>query len=267
MDEFFKANQSTWDKRAEHHIDSDFYDVKGFLEGNTSLKTIERSALGDVSGKTMLHLMCHFGQDTLSWTRMGAKATGIDISNEAIKNARSLNDQLGLDARFIQSNIYDISEHLNDEQFDIIFASYGVLGWLPDLNQYAHLVAKHLKSGGIYYIAEFHPTLYIFDFDSVKVEYDYFNTGKPFKEVETTTYTGQEFEEARVSYWWSHSLEEIIGAFLKAGLQVVEYKEYDYSPYNCFPNMKQRADGEYIFGNFGVSFPHVFGLKVMAPEK
>ena len=147
MDDYFKANQSTWDKRAEHHIDSDFYDVKGFLEGNTSLKTIERSALGDVSGKTMLHLMCHFGQDTLSWARMGAKATGMDISSEAIRNARALNDQLGLDVRFIQSNIYDISDHLHEETFDIIFASYGVLGWLPDLNQYAHLVARHLKPG------------------------------------------------------------------------------------------------------------------------
>ena len=136
------------------------YNMSDFLSGATSLKSIEREALGDVGGKQLLHLQCHFEQDTLSWARLGAEAVGVDFSQEAIKIARQLNEELGLSAAFLQSDVLQLSGKLQ-RQFDIVFTSYGVLNWLPELDSWGEVVAEHLKPGGRFYIVEFHPAFYI----------------------------------------------------------------------------------------------------------
>jgi 2-polyprenyl-3-methyl-5-hydroxy-6-metoxy-1,4-benzoquinol methylase len=112
--------------------------------------------LADVKGKKMLHLQCHFGMDSLNWARLGADVTAVDLSDEAIKEAKQLNDALGLNAKFICCNVYDLKELL-DEKFDIVFTSYGVVGWLPDLDKWAEIIAYYLKPSGTFYLAEFHP--------------------------------------------------------------------------------------------------------------
>src|SRR3954452_15106402 len=132
MDEHRTVNRAHWDEATDVHVASDFYDVASFKAGTNRLHGIERAELGDVSGKSLLHLQCHFGLDSLSWARLGAQVTGIDFSANAIELARSLSEQTGIPARFIQTNIYDLPEVLS-EQFDVVFTSYGVISWLPDL--------------------------------------------------------------------------------------------------------------------------------------
>ena len=111
----WKSNRNNWNERRPVHAASDFYDVEGFKAGQMTLTDIERREVGDVSGKTLLHLQCHFGQDTMSWSRLGAMATGVDFSDAAIELARSLNDELGLDGsiRLLQS-IYDLPDTLDE---------------------------------------------------------------------------------------------------------------------------------------------------------
>ena len=146
LDEQLQVNRANWNERTPVHAASEMYDVEGFKAGRITLHDVERREMGDVSGKTLLHLQCHFGMDTMSWARLGAVPTGVDLSDAAIDLARSLSGELNLDVRFIHSNIYDLPDVL-DEQFDIVFTSYGALCWLPDLDEWASVVANHLKPG------------------------------------------------------------------------------------------------------------------------
>jgi len=174
FDPFFEANKQLWNRRTAVHKDSDFYDLAGFKAGKNSLTPVELEELGDVRGKSLLHLQCHFGIDTLSLARMGARCTGIDLSNDAIKLAKELNDELKLDATFICCNVYDTSKYVL-EMFDIVFTSYGVIGWLPGLAPWAKVVAERLKPGGFFYMAEFHPVVWMFDDDFTHIKYAYEN--------------------------------------------------------------------------------------------
>ena len=153
---YFDVNKATWNKKVGIHAQSDMYKMEAFKAGESSLMPYELKALGDVNGKTLLHLQCHFGQDTLSWSRMGAKCLGVDLSDEGVKLAKQLNDELSLDAEFVCCNVLDTSKHV-PETFDIVFTSYGTIGWLPDLKPWAKMIAERLKVGGTFYIVEFHP--------------------------------------------------------------------------------------------------------------
>src|SRR5579859_1194418 len=162
MQDYMNANRALWDELTPIHARSAFYDVEGFKRGRISLMNIEREEVGDVAGKSLLHLQCHFGMDTLSWARLGASVTGVDFSEKAIALARSLSQELDIPARFLQANIYDLPEMLS-EQFDLVYTSYGVLGWLPDIQGWGQVVAHFLKPGATFYIVEGHPFLMIFD--------------------------------------------------------------------------------------------------------
>ena len=140
MKDYKNANLKFWDSIVEEHWQSDFYDVPSFLAGKTSLDPLEMEAVGDVNGRTLLRLQCHFGLSPLSWVRLGAIATGIDFSPAAITAANELSRKSGIHARFVESNIYNLSSSLDDE-YDIVFASYGVLCWLPDLTEWAKEIA------------------------------------------------------------------------------------------------------------------------------
>src|SRR5205085_9859662 len=161
-------------QRTTVHKDSSFYNLAGFKNGETVLTPIELNELTDVKGKSMLHLQCHFGMDSLDWEKRGAEVTGVDLSDAAINEAVALNNELKLNAKFICSNVYDLKDHL-DEKFDIVFTSYGTIGWLPDLDQWSGIVSHYLKPGGTFYIAEFHPVLWMFDDDFTYIKYYYIN--------------------------------------------------------------------------------------------
>ena len=139
--DYLSINKEAWDKRTKVHVDSKFYDVEAFKDGKSSLNRIELEQVGNVEGKNLLHLQCHFGQDTLSWARQGAKVTGVDLSTEAIEQANKLKLALGLDATFVANDIYQFGNE-NTEKFDIVFTSYGVICWLPELNLWAKTIAS-----------------------------------------------------------------------------------------------------------------------------
>ncbi|HEY6063665.1 MAG TPA: class I SAM-dependent methyltransferase, partial [Chitinophagaceae bacterium] len=199
---YFEANKLLWNQRTVVHKDSSFYDVKGFKAGKNVLTPIELKEVGDVKGKKMLHLQCHFGMDSLNWARLGADVTGIDLSDVAIKEAKQLNGELGMNAKFICCNVYDLKQHL-DEKFDIVFTSYGVIGWLPDLNKWAGIISHYLKPGGIFYIAEFHPVVWMFDDEFTHIKYHYDNREVIVTENEGT-YTDRNASIKGKEYSWNH---------------------------------------------------------------
>jgi len=166
-----KANQVFWDEIAPVHYKS--YDIEKLKQGKSLIDKIQKKEMGDVKGKSLLHLQCHIGTDSLSWVLEGAQVTGVDFSGESIKIANELKSALGLKAWFIESNIYDLPDTLK-EKFDIVYTSQGVLTWLKDIKEWGKIISNHLKPGGIFYIMETHPLFYIFDDDKqveLKIKY------------------------------------------------------------------------------------------------
>jgi len=257
---YFETNRQGWNARTELHKDSEFYDLKSFRQGKSSLFKIVNGLLTDLSNKSLLHLQCHFGMDSLSLSRKGAKVTGIDISDNSIHTAKALSKEIEVPARFIRSNVYDIEQVLGNEEFDHVFTSYGSIVWLPDLNEWARLIHKYLKHGGVFTIVDFHPALDIFNWEREVIEYNYFNKGV-YKETLENTYAAKDQELGLTEYFWIHSLSEIMSSLLDQGLQITHFKEYDYSPYNCFENMKKRSENEFVWGTHGKAFPHVFSIQ------
>ena len=257
-DNYIAINKKAWDDKTAHHTVSDFYDMPGFLAGRNTLNEIELALLGDVRGKTILHLQCHFGQDTLSLSRMGAIATGVDFSAEAVNKGRELNEQLGLDAKFICCDVYSLPDVL-DEKFDIVFTSYGTIGWLPDVDKWAAVVSHFLKPGGKFVFAEFHPVVWMFDNDFTKVTYNYFKDDAIIEE-ESGTYaeTGAHIRNETIS--WNHSMGEVLGALLKHGLAIEKFNEHDYSPYNCFSHLEEFAPGKFRVKHLGNNIPMVYSV-------
>ena|ERR1043165_8848343 len=259
FDQLFEANKSLWNQRTAVHKDSSFYGLAGFKGGTNSLTPIELAEVRDVKGKSLLHLQCHFGMDTMSFSRMGAKCTGIDLSDEAINLAQNINDELKLDAKFVCCNVYDTSKYVK-EQFDIVFTSYGVVGWLPDLDKWAQVIVEKLKPGGVFYMAEFHPVVWMFDEEFTHIKYYYDN-----REVIITknegTYTDRNADIKGKEYSWNHSISEVLNALINAGLKIEFFNEHMYSPYPCFRNVVETEKGKWHIKGMEGKIPMVYSLK------
>jgi SAM-dependent methyltransferase len=271
---YFEENKTSWNKRTAIHKDSDFYDLASFKKGKTSLNRIELRELGDVKGKTLLHLQCHFGMDTMSWEREGAIVTGVDLSDEAIKLANEIKDELKMNAKFICANIYGLKE--NEEALscyssptgggwegaDIVFTSYGTIGWLPDLDKWAEIVSYFLKQGGTFYIADFHPALWMMDDDFKYIRYSYFNTQVITEEI-SGSYSDRNAPIKSIEHSWNHPFTEIINSLLKYGLQITQFNEFPYSPYNCFNKMEQGEDGMWRIKGMDEKMPVMYSIKAI----
>ena len=244
-DKYFKTNKASWNEKVKIHADSNMYDMDAFKAGKSSLMPFEMKALGEVKGKSLLHLQCHFGQDTLSWSRLGAKCVGVDISEEGIRLAKELNKELHLDAKFVCCNVLETSNHVS-EQFDIVFTSYGVIGWLPDLKPWGQLIAERLKKGGIFYMAEFHPIVWMFEYleDKTKMKYGYMQKEVIYAEYQGT-YADKTSKMISKEYWWNHGLGAVISALTEAGLHINYLKEHSESPYDIFPDLVKTKSGMY----------------------
>lgn len=232
--EFFAENRDHWEEILQQNSLTDaVYRAEEFLAGETALLPIEEEEVGEVAGKTLLDLQCFAGVRTLSWARKGATVTGVDISAEAIEIARSLAAETGLEnqATFIEANVYDLPA-VHDGQYDVVFTSFGVLCWLPDLERWAEVVGEYLKPGGTFYLAEHHPIADVlsFDFDrdgaSIDIETSYFSTETP------ATGNGP-------PYKWTHSLGETLSSLLDAGIELRFVHEHPFSPLERFPGMIQ----------------------------
>ena len=255
----FEANRQLWNARVPHHLASRMYDMDGFLAGKSSLTAIELDLLGDVTGKRILHLQCHFGQDTLSLARMGAVVTGLDISDAAITEAKRLTHELGLKADWVLGNVVEHVPDL-DGKFDIVFSSYGTIGWLPDLKPWAANIKRYLKPGGCLVFAEFHPAVWMFDNDFTHVQYSYFNRGVIVEE-EQGTYADRDAPIKLASYGWNHDLGEVLTALINEGLVLERFTELDGSPHDSFANTVRGSDGLYRVKGMEGKLPMVYGLR------
>ena len=245
MNKYTKSNQSLWDEWTEIHVRSEYYDVEGFKAGRSSLDPIEEQELTDVDGKSLLHLQCHFGMDTMSWARKGAIVTGVDFSEKAISYAKQINSDLGLTCKFVQSDIYDLKNNL-DGQYDIVFTSYGVLAWLPDIEGWAETAAHFLKPGGAFYMAEIHPFSSMLEDEienpELKLKYQYFHSAEPIEFETQGSYADSTADiKTPLEYEWFHSMADIICALIKAGLKIEYLHEFDYTVYQQFPFLKKEG--------------------------
>jgi SAM-dependent methyltransferase len=242
MNDAVEANRVHWDAVTPGHVTSDFYDLASFKAGRDTIDDVEAELVGDVAGLSLLHLQCHFGMDTMSWTRRGARATGIDFSTVAIEHAQNLAAELGLDTRFV---VADVLTADLDETFDVVFTSHGVLGWLPELTGWGRTVARHLAPDGRFLLIESHPFLWMFDDertdDAMALRYDYFSsTAVEF--TETGSYANSNGPTTRVINRL-HRVDEILGALVDAGLTITAVREYDRMAWQALPHMVRGDDG------------------------
>lgn len=255
---YLEENKNSWNTWADSNFQSDFYQMDAFRKGASSLKSIEAELLGDVEGKTILHLQCHFGQDSISLARMGAKVTALDLSDRAITLARQLNDELGTDVNFVQGDVYSAPE-LIKEQFDIVFTSWGTIGWLPDIQKWADVVAKMMKPGGRLVFAEFHPVIWMFDDNQNEIIYDYLN-GAAIEEEVVGNYAEKDKEIRGTIISWNHGLSEVIQALLSSNLTLTSFSEFAYSPYEIFKEMEEFEPGKFRLKKYGSKLPMCYAL-------
>ncbi len=270
--EYIEENRDHWDELAEHHPDTDYYDVEAFLGGESTLRRLERKEL-TVAGKRLLHLQCHFGLDTLSWVRDEgvAHATGVDFASTAIETARELRDRVGLSpdrARFVESDIYELPATL-EESFEVVFSSYGTIYWLPDLNRWAKVIATHLEAGGIFYIADGHPFAGPFHYEStadeLRVAHPFFNR-EAITESFDGSYAGWDFGlENKRSHGFAHPMGEIVTALTDAGLQIEFLHEYPWSFFQRFDAMEPDEDDRWWLPELEHALPFTFSLKAKLP--
>lgn len=256
---YFETNRKTWNKKVAVHKQSEFYDLDGFKNGLSSLNSYELDALDDVNKKSLLHLQCHFGQDTLSWARMGAICTGVDISDVGIAFAKNLAEDIGVSADFVCCNVLETSTYVKSH-FDIVFSSYGTIGWLPDLKPWGEMIASRLKNGGIFYIVEFHPIVWMFDYvaENPKIRYAYHRKEVIFEEY-CGTYANPNSKMISKEYGWNHGLGAVVSALTKAGLYINYLNELDESPYDVLPNLVKTENGYYRTKD--QMYPLLFELK------
>ncbi len=270
MDDYRTANRETWEALAEHHPGTEFYDVEAFFAGESTLDPIEPKELGPVEGRSLLHLQCHFGLDSLSWARRGARVTGVDFAKSAVETAREFAAEADLADRttFLRSDVYDLPDRL-ERQFDIVYTSFGVLTWLPDLNRWAEVVDRFLAPGGTFYIAEFHPVAFTLDEASTANEprfsYPYFPREEPLTFEQEGSYADDDATlDAGPSYEWPHSLGEVVTALCDVDLRVEFLHEYPWSRFAAVDAMEEREDGRYYLPGTE-EIPFVFTLRVEAP--
>ncbi|WGF89513.1 class I SAM-dependent methyltransferase [Marinivivus vitaminiproducens] len=255
--EWFAANRENWDERVAIHVASTMYDVDGLRAGDASLDPIVDGVLGDVTGLRIAHLQCHFGRDSLVLARRGAASvTGLDFSPPAIAQATELAHELGLPARFVLGNLYDTRALIPEPGgFDLVYATWGTIGWLPDIAGWAAIVAWLLKPGGCLAFAEGHPAALVFDSavkrpDGLPGFYvPYFHEG-PLVEDGGTDYADETATLTRTrTFEWMHPVSRVIGELMAAGLTLEHFGEHDAVPWRMFGCLTPAEDGLFRFAD------------------
>jgi SAM-dependent methyltransferase len=254
-----EKNRVAWNEMVEVHWDHPAQKRKEFLDGRCSLKPMELEAFGDVNGKSLLHLMCQFGLDTLSWARRGTTVTGIDISDQSIKRADELNKLAGLEGRFLRSDVLD-AIGLIDEKFDYVIQTYGTQCWISDMEKWAQVVAHYLKPGGQFFMADDHPIICLWE-----------TPPNPYIHKEPIRYSGEPdycdrdhvIETERVEF--QHPLSQIVNAIIKAGLTIEHLGEYDKGYYPIEADWVEK-DRYWYPPDGSPMYPLMFSLKARKPE-
>jgi SAM-dependent methyltransferase len=262
-----EVNRAWWDERVACHAASGFYDVAGFEAGGLSLDEIERGEVGEVAGLDLVHLQCHFGLDTLSWARLGARVVGVDFSDPAIELARRLATEAGLEARFVCCDVYETLEHVG-ERFDVVFSSYGVLSWLPELRRWAEVVAGLLRPGGRAHLIELHPATCMFDDETTELRfrYPYFRRPEPTRVERSGSYAVPDAPtRQQTTYAWSSSISDVVTALLDAGLRIERFREFDSCHEQLRPFLVQGPKGRWRGPLGWPALPLVYALTASRP--
>ncbi len=259
MNKKVQKNQQLWDQWTRIHVESDFYDLPSFLAGNNTLNEIEEQEMGDIENSSVLHLQCHFGMDTISLAKMGAEVTGVDISEVAINRARELTDQLKFDIEFILSDVYAVKKRIR-KKFDLVFASYGIISWLPDLHKWADIISWCLKPGGRFYLVDFHPILWMLDDQLSLVQYPYDSAGSALCFKNVSSYAEPELPLQNQEFNWHHGVGTLVNALIKSSLHIEFLNEHFYSPYRIFPDMIEIGEKRWIHKKLKHDIPYLFSI-------
>jgi len=265
-DEWLEANRANWDERVPIHAGGEFYDVASFKEGQERLRPFEIEEVGNVSGRDLVHLQCHFGIDTLSWARRGARVVGLDFSAPAVEEASKLAAELGLDAEFVRSDVYDARGALSGRDFDVVYTGLGALNWLPDIRRWAGVVAALLRPGGFLYLSEFHPITWVFGDDDLTVANDYFQAEEPEVWDEPGTYADLEAETVHnTTYEWNHTLGDVVSAVIEARLVLEFLHEHDYTLFPRWPFLEKSGFDAYRLPEGAPRLPLMYSLRARKP--
>lgn len=253
-----EKNRAAWNQMVDLHVDHMEYRTREVIKGGSSLKSIELEALGDVRGKTLLHLMCQFGLDSLSWVRQGAIVTGVDISDQAILKANEIKAAAGLEAKFVRSDILELVGKL-DHEYDIVFQSYGTHIWISDIRKWAKVVAHHLKPGGTFFMIDEHPVNVMFIADPPE---SYFER-KPLRSIDPPDYCQRDVRIKGEMVEFQHTVSDITNALIQAGLEIVALGEYDFGYYRVEKDW-QEIDGRYWLPPGGpANYPLMLSIKAI----
>lgn len=247
-EDYLAANRANWNERADIHIadETGFYRIAEVLAGANVLTPIERAELGDIAGLKVAHFQCHIGTDTLSLKRMGAaEVVGLDFSPQALAHARALARRTGLDIRFVEGTVFD-APALIGSGFDLVFTSWGTIGWYKDIEGWARAVAGVLKPGGRLYFADGHPTALILGDGEggLAPVFDYETPYEaPLVFEDGVTYTGSltKIENAR-AFEWTHSISRVLNALIDAGLRIEHVAEHEALPWAMYSIMTEGPD-------------------------
>lgn len=258
------ANRRHWDELVALHVGSRFYDVPGFLAGRSTVGPVERAALGSLTRRSLLHLQCHFGLDTLSLLRAGAaRVTGVDFSAPALAEARRLAAALKLDAwaEFVAADVLELDL---GRRFDRVFTSLGAINWLADLDAWGRVVARHLAPDGVFYMLEIHPAALMLDQapdGRLMHRYDYFHGAEPLTLTDVADYAEPAYRPQAPGQGWTWSLADVAGALERAGLTVFELAEHPFTAWPMFDGLVRDPDGYYWRRAAAPHLPLLFSLK------
>jgi SAM-dependent methyltransferase len=265
-DPLVDANRSNWDSRVPVHLESAFYDVAGFISRREPrLDEVERAEVGAVAGRSLLHLQCHIGLDTISWALLGAAATGVDFSAPALDAARDIARQMDVDVAFVQSDVLALDL---GRQFDIVYASHGVLCWIPDIAAWCRAAARHVAPGGFLYLLDGHPFAHVYDADDPDLPGLRMATGArylhagPSREEWPYSYASDQPIASPVTYQWTHAVGDIVTALIDAGLQIEFLHEFPFDAWQRFNFM--RFDGTW-WRIAGDPIPLMLSVKARSP--
>jgi SAM-dependent methyltransferase len=263
--EWFASNQAMWDERVPIHVGGTFYDVDDFRAKPDRIRPFEAEEVGDVRGKSLMHLQCHFGLDTLSWATRGATVVGLDFSEPAIAAARGLAAELDLPAEFVAANVYDAVEALGGRTFDIVYTGLGALNWLPDLDRWATVATSLVAPGGFLYVSEFHPVTWCFEWRQLVMELDYFSS-EPYVDDTPGTYADSDAPtEHTLNYEWQHTLGDIVSTVIAHGLTLEVLHEHGFTLFPRWPFLVKSALDEYRFPEGQPRLPLMYSLRARKP--
>ncbi|GAB5491504.1 MAG: class I SAM-dependent methyltransferase [Phototrophicaceae bacterium] len=244
MTNYHENNRQSWNEATKQHHSHKPDMIKQYKNGKNNLFPEDMAILGNVKGKSLVHLQCNDGQDTLSIANhLGADVLGVDISDEAINFARKMSDETGIAGEFVRADIFDWCAE-NQTLYDVVYTGYGAINWISDIKQWARGIAKTLKPNGRLVMIEFHPILLMLE-DDWELKYDYMG-GKPYTLGGVGDYVGDDYEgnfqNPHPSYEFAWGIADVVSALLEAGLTLNHLEEYPYvNGWKPFPNMRQET--------------------------